>query len=328
MRHFLIAALLLGVTAARAETTQLRLGVQPGLTYLPWIVAQHEGFIEKAAAAAGVPGLTVTWQRFSGGQPMNDALISDSIDVASTGIPSYLALWAKGKGRLAMIGLMSYGYIPIALVTRNPDVKTLADFTDKDRIALPGAKTSIQAIFISMAAEKLYGTADAGHFDSIEVGRAHPDAMAALLGSSEINSHFSIPPYLQAELKRPGMHLVTTPQEIVGSPVSNGVTYLSERFYAANPKVVRAVYEGVVQANALINRDPKAAARIYLEVSGEKTPPDEIETMITLPGTVYDVAPHGVLAVAKFLHRTGFLPAAPNGWKELFLPFVHSEDGS
>jgi NitT/TauT family transport system substrate-binding protein len=110
--------------------------------------------------------------------------------------------------------------------------------------------------------------------------------------------------------------------------VSNGVTYLSERFYAANPKVVKAVYDGVVRANALINRDPKEAARIYLEVSGEKTPPAEIEAIITLPGTVYDVAPHGVLAVAKFLNRTGFLPAAPNGWKELFLPFVHGEDGS
>jgi NitT/TauT family transport system substrate-binding protein len=323
----LLLALFL-VQTVRAETDTLRLGVQPGLTYLPFAVIQHEGLIEKAAAAAGLPGLKVSYNRFSGGPAMNDGLMSDNIDIASTGIPSYLTLWAKARGKLTMRALMSYGYIPIALVTRNPNVKTLADFTDKDRIALPGVKTSVQAIFLGMAAEKLYGPGQSGHFDAWTVTRAHPDGMAAILSNTEINSHFTIPPYLQLELKRPDIHIVATSQEIVGGMVSNGVVYLTERFYQANPKTVGAFYEAMKQSVALINAAPKRAAEIYLKISEERTPIEEIEAMIKAPGVLYDIAPHGTMAVAKFLHRTGMIGAEPNDWKDLFLPLVHGEDGS
>lgn len=323
----LLLALAFGQTA-RAEIDTLRLGVQPGLTYLPFAIVQHERLIEKAAAAAGAPGLKVVYNRFSGGPAMNDGLMSDNIDIASTGIPSYLTLWAKARGRMTVRALMSYGYIPIGLVTRNPDVKTIGDFTDKDRIALPGVKTSLQAIFLGIAAEKLYGPGQSGRFDSLTVTRAHPDGMAALMGNTEINSHFTIPPYLNLELKRSDIHLVATAIDIVGSPVSNGVIYLTERFHKENPKTVGAVYEAVKQAVALIQADPKRAAEMYLKISEERTPVAEIEAMIKAPGSVYDIAPHGTVAIAKFLHRTGMIGSEPKDWKELFLPYVHGEDGS
>jgi NitT/TauT family transport system substrate-binding protein len=110
--------------------------------------------------------------------------------------------------------------------------------------------------------------------------------------------------------------------------VSNGVVYLQDRFVQANPKVVAAVYEGLKQSLALINADPRRAAEIYLQVSGEKTPLEEIQGMITAPGTVYDIAPHGTVPLARFLKRTGVIAAEPTDWKELFLPYVHAEPGS
>ena len=327
-----VMATLVGVclllSTARAETDTLRLGVQPGLTYLPFAVIQHEGLVEKLAAASGVPGLKVTYSRFAGGPAMNDALLADNIDVAITGIPSFLILWSKTRGRNAVRGLTSYGYIPIALITRNPGVKTVADFTEKDRIALPGVKTSLQAIFLAMAAEKAFGSGQSARFDPITVTRAHPDGMAALLSNTEINSHFTIPPYLHIALKRPDIHQVTTAIEIVGSPVSNGVVYLPERFNQANPKIVAALYEAVRQAVALINADPGRAAAMYLQVSGERTPVEEITAMITAPGSVYDTAPHGTVALARFLKRTGVINVEPADWRELFLQYVHSEPGS
>ncbi|MGE4044420.1 MAG: ABC transporter substrate-binding protein [Acetobacteraceae bacterium] len=322
-----LAALCLAFPAL-AETATLRLGVQPGLTYLPFAVVQHEKLVEKMAARSGIGGLQVTYSKFAGGPAMNDALLSGAVDVAITGIPSFLTLWAKSRGQRAIRGLTSYGHIPIALVTRNPNVKTLTDFTDKDRIALPGVKTSLQAIFLAMAAEKLYGPGQSDRFNAITVTRAHPDGMAAILGNTEINSHFTIPPYLQIELKRPDIHLVATAVDIVGSPVSNGVVYLPERFYEANPKVVGALYEAIREAIALINADPVRAAEIYLSVSGERTPVDEIKAMITTPGAVYEVTPRGTMALARFLKRNGYIPAEPADWKELFLPFAHGEPGS
>lgn len=330
MFRFLIAALaVLGLaTAARAETDTLRLGVQRGLTYLPFAVLQHEKLVEKQAEKAGLGPLIVRYNVLSGGPAMNDALLSDSIDVAITGIPSFVALWSKGKGRLAVKGLASYGSMPIMLVSRNPDVKKITDFTDKDRIATPGVKTSLQAIFLSMAAEKAWGLENAHRFDAITVTRGHPDAMAALLGNTEINAHFAVPPYLQLELQRPDIHVVTTSEEIVGSKVSNGTIYLMTRFHEANPRLVGALYEAVKESLALINADPHRAAQGYLAVSGEKTPVKDIEAMITLPGTVWTIAPQGTVAMAGFLKRTGVIASAPSDWKELYLPFVHGEPGS
>lgn len=329
-RHILAALLTFGLAlpAARAETDTLRLGVQPGLSYLPFAVIEHEALIEKAAAAAGMPGLKVSYPRFSGGPAMNDGLLSGNIDIASTGIPSFLALWAKGRGRFVMRGLMSYGSIPITLVTRNPNVRKVADFTDVDRIALPGVKTSVQAIFLGMAAEAAFGPGQAGRLDAITVTRSHPDGLAAMLGNTEINSHFTIQPYLQLELARPDIHPVTTSAEIAGTPVSNGVTYLPDAFWKENPKVVTAVFEAVKQAVAMINADPAGAARMYLDISGERTRPAEVQAMITAPGSIYDITPRGMMAIAKYLHRTGVIGTEPAGWQDLFLPLVLDEPGN
>jgi len=328
MMKYLLIALLLLAAPAWAETGTLNLGVQRGMTYLPFIVMQKEHLVEQQAEKAGIPGLKVTYDVFSGGPAMTDGLLSSSIDVAATGVPSFVALWAKGKGKLAVRGLSSYGTLPIALVTRNPNVHTLADFTDKDRIATPGVKTSTQSIFLRMAAEKMYGLAQVDHFDSITVGRGHPDAMAAMLGGTEINSHFAIPPYLQIELKTPGVHIVTTSDEIAGGTVSNGTIFLFARFAEENPKTVAALYEALKASVALINADTKRAAEDYLAISGEHSTTADIEALIKIPGTIYDVAPHGVVTMAKFLHRTGMVAAEPNDWKEMYLPLVWDQNGS
>ncbi len=329
MRRLFLAALLSAAlfAPARAETDTLNLGVQRGMTYLPWIVMQHEHMVEQQAAAAGMPGLKVTYNVFSGGPAMTDGLLSGAIDVAATGMPSFLALWAKGKGKFAVIGLASYGSMPAVLVTRNPNVRTLADFTDKDRIATPGVKTSTQAIFLQIAAEKLYGFANLNHFDAITVTRGHPDAVAAVLGGTEVNSHFSILPYIRTELAAPGVHAVTNSEEIMGGAVSNGTTFLTTRFATENPKVVAVLYAALKQAVATINADPARAAVDYLAVSGEKTTQAEMVEQITDPGTHFDVAPHGIMVMANFLHRTGVVAAAPKDWKELYLPLVHGENG-
>ena len=100
------------------------------------------------------------------------------------------------------------------------------------------------------------------------------------------------------------------------------------KFAEDNPKVMAAYYAALKEAAAYITADPHRAAEAYLAVSGEKTALAEIEEIIRIPGTTFDVAPHGVTAVAGFLHRTGVIAAEPKDWKELYLPFVHGEPGS
>ena len=47
----------------------------------------------------------------------------------------------------------------MVLMVRNPNIKTIRDFTDKDRIAMPQEKSGPQATVLQMAAEKEWGPA-------------------------------------------------------------------------------------------------------------------------------------------------------------------------
>ena len=69
MIRFLIASFVAAALIApvRPETGQLHLGVQRGMTYLPWIVIQHAPFVAQRAAAAGIPGLKRTLNHLHGG---------------------------------------------------------------------------------------------------------------------------------------------------------------------------------------------------------------------------------------------------------------------
>lgn len=316
----LLATSLVAPTA-RAEVT-LRIGIQPGLTYLPYAVVAQAKLIEAAAKAAGIGDVAVTWRTFSGGNVMNDALIAGDIDIAATGISGFLVLWAKTKGKFTR-ALYSYGHMPFTLVSRNPAVKTLADFTDKDRIAVPAVKVSIQAMYLQMAAERAWGPEKRTALDPLTVGRAHPDAMAGVLGGTEINAHFAVPPFNYIELRDPRMHRVTDTEELLGTPVSNGITYTTEKFYTANPKLVASVYAAMNDAMKIINQDPRRAAELYLANGGEKLPIDDLVMMIHAPGTVWDLKPRGVMRIADFMHRTNQIQTAPTAWKELFFEAAH-----
>src|SRR6185312_3884163 len=99
--------------------------------------------------------------------------------------------------------------MPLYLNTRNPAVKTLKDFTDKDRIALPAVKVSIQAVTLQMAAEQAFGPGQQNKLDQLTVSMKHPDALAALLsGRSEVTAHFGSAPFQYQELEDKRAHRV------------------------------------------------------------------------------------------------------------------------
>ena len=95
-----------------------------------------------------------------------------------------------------------------------------------------------------------------------------------------------------------------------------------------NPKIVRATIAALDDALAFIERDPRSAAKIYLEVSGEKSAVDAIAALITKPGTSYDRTPRGMLRAAQFMHRIGITNAEPTTWKDLFFEEAHDLAGN
>lgn len=116
----------------------------------------HGKMIEKHAKAAGLGDVKVSWFKFTGGNPMNDGLISGNLDIASTGTPAFFTLWAKVRNTLDVRGIAAYSTLPLTLVTLNPKVQSIKDFTEADRIAVPMVKVSTQAIILQMAAEATF----------------------------------------------------------------------------------------------------------------------------------------------------------------------------
>src|SRR5262245_13544288 len=140
-----VAALAAATTTAAAQVPEIRLARQFSMGYLQFNVMEHQQLIEKHARALGIPEIKISWHTFNGPNAMNDALIAGTIDIAAGGTPGLLVLWARTKGTPQEVrGISAMSSQPFLLNTRNPAIKTIADFKDGDRIALPAVKVSVQ----------------------------------------------------------------------------------------------------------------------------------------------------------------------------------------
>ena len=166
--------LLAASLSAQAEG-RIRIAEQFGIVYLLLNVAQEQKLVEKHARAAGIDA-QVEWVKLSGGSAVNDALLSGNIEIAGAGVGPLLTLWDRTRGRQNVKGVASLGNFPYYLVSNNPDVKSIADFTDKDRIALPAVGVSVQSRVLQLASAKLWGDKEFNRLDRISVAVPHPDA--------------------------------------------------------------------------------------------------------------------------------------------------------
>jgi NitT/TauT family transport system substrate-binding protein len=321
-----VVTLLAAVAALPAQALDLRIAKQPGLTYLPTIIMEQNKLIEKHAAEMGIKDLNVTWRMFNSGASFNDSLISGNIDMAVAGTTNLILLWSKTHG--AMKGYAGVGAIPLTLLTRNPNVKTIADFTSEDRIAVPTVKLSSQAIVLQMAAEKAFGLAGRDRINALTVSMGHPDGVIAMQNkNAQITSHFTMSPYAEMELKQPGVHKLFTSNEILGGPMSIAIIFGSVKFHDENPKVVAALNAALDEALALIAKDKTAAAEVYIRATKDKTPLPEMVAMLNGPDMLYSKTPYGVMKTAAYFAHAGYIQQAPKDWKELFFPETHNLNG-
>ena len=313
--------------AARAEVSAIKVAEQFGISYLPLMLMEEGKLIEKHAKAAGVD-VSVAWVKFAGGNVMNDAIISGDLAFASGGVAPLVTIWSRTRGSLDVKAVSAINSMPIYLNTRNPAVKTIKDFTDKDRIALPGVKSSIQAVTLQMAVEKEFGPGNFAKLDSLTVTRSHPDAQAALLSNTEINSHFSSPPFQYQQLRRPDIHTVLNSYDVLGGATTFNLVWTSAKFVRENPKVYAAFVKALEEAIATINDNKPAAAEAYLRISKDKDSTAEILAMLNDPKIVFTMTPQNVVRYSEFMHKVGSIKVKPDSWKDLFFPNAHNLPGS
>jgi NitT/TauT family transport system substrate-binding protein len=321
------SATFLASAPSHAEVKELRIAKQPGLVYLPAIIVEGRGLVEKHAKAAGLGDLKVSWVTFAGGGASTDALLAGNVEMVASGSTNLLLLWDKTKGGVK--GVAATGATPMMLLTNNPDVKKLSDYTDKSRIAVPTIKLSAQATALQIAAEKEFGKAGIDRFNAMTVQMSHPDALIQLQNKSgSIDSHFSLPPYQNIELKLPGVHSVLNTKDVYGGPVSNSVVFATTKFHDENPKVFKVFLDAMKEAEELFKNDKKQAAQIYLEVSKDKISPEELVAILEVPDMIFSVTPYGTGKVADFMSKVGYIKTKPASWKDYFFSELHDLPGS
>ena len=327
-RTALAVALFAVAALARAEMSEINVAQQYGISYLPLMIIEDQKLIEKHAKAAGVD-VKVGWAKFAGGNVMNDALLSNSLQFASGGVGPLVTIWARTRGNLDVKAVSAINSMPLYLNTRNPAVKTIKDFTEKDKIALPAVKVSIQAVTLQMAAEQAFGEGQQNKLDPLTVTMSHPDGQTALLsGASEVTAHFSSPPFQYQQLKTPGIRTVLTSYDVLGGPATFNVVWTTSKFRAENPRLYDAFVKALDEATAIINRDKKAAAETYLRLAKGKDSVADILAMLNDPAIVYTTTPQNVMKYVNFMAKVGSIKVRPDSWKDLFFPNAHGLPGS
>jgi NitT/TauT family transport system substrate-binding protein len=331
-RRATIAGAVAGLAArgARADAaTQLRISHGYSTGYLPLMVMRDQGLIEKHAAQIGPGKLTVEWQIADGGNNINDAMLAGALDIAGIGIPGFLVLRDRTLGRRQeMIGISALDSGALWLNTINPRIKSLADYTPHDRIAVPGIKTSYAAVVLEMAVAKRFGIENYAKLDPLTVGLPHPEAYAAMMSAkTEITSHLASPPFSYQELKNPAVHRVLSTAEVLGT-MSILLTMTQRRFAEANPGIMGAFLAAQEEANGFITSDPEGAVTAYTKASRLKVPREELLAMLADPENAHSTTPYGSLTYASFLAQTGVLKSKPAAWTDLFLPALHDRKGS
>jgi NitT/TauT family transport system substrate-binding protein len=307
----LLVALALTAGTARAEVNEIKITKQPGLLFTPMLLMEQHKLVEKHASQAGLPELKASWVTIMSGGANNDALLSGSVHITTSGVTNMLLLWGKTNGDVKAITGVSG--LPFKLVTRNPNIKTIKDYTASDRIAVPTVRQSIQAITLGIALQKAY---------------ADDKANEKLLSNQVTMSHFASSPFQEIALRNPGIHVVLESRDALGGDCHVALAYATTKFYEENPKTVRVFLAAYEEAVGMIKNDPKGSAQTYLAMVKERATAEEVEQLLQQPGAIFQAAPVRTMVYAEYMAKAGFIKPMPKSWKDYFFALLHDREGS
>jgi len=316
--------------AAAAQAPEIRFARQFSMGYLQFNIMERHQLLEKQAKAAGLAEVKVVWATFNSPAAMNDALLSGSVDIVSGGVPGLLTIWARTQGSAnAIKGVAAFSSQPILLNTSNPKIVAITDYTDKDKIALPAVKVSVQAMMLQMAAAKAWGQANYAKLDPITVGMSPPDSTIALLSdSTDITSVFGVPPFQYQQLEKPGVHTVLNSYEVFGGPHTFTVAWTSSQFRDKNPALYKALIAAFAEATEMLKADVRPASQYWIDNVKSKLTVEKVAEIASGKEVKWTMVPENTMKYAEFMHAVGSIKMKPSSWQDLFFPEVHNLPGS
>ena len=301
-----------------------------GVGFLPLLVMEKHGLIEKHAREAGLENVSVRWIDLGGPSVVNDALLSGAADYTAAGPPAFITLWDRTHGSVDVEGVAAMTSLPMYLNTRKEHLRTLDDLRPDDKIAVTAIKVSIPALVMQMYAAQKYGGGEATRFDKYTVSMTHPDAVIALLsGAAGISAHFTSPPFHQRERKDAQTRTILTTDDVMGGSTTFTMLATTRKFKEENPQAYTAVLRALDEANRLIVSDRRSAASLLLASTPDSGfSIDETVLMLEDPAIRFTTTPENVKKYADFMHDTGSIKNRPATWKDLFFSDIHAVPGS
>jgi NitT/TauT family transport system substrate-binding protein len=327
---FSMAAALAGaaLTAPAYAEGTIRIVEQFGISYLPFHVIRDQQLIEKHGEAEGLD-IEVEWTQLGGGAAANDALLSGSVDIVSAGVGPLLTIWDRTKGNAEVKGIASGIHAPFYLVTNNPEVNSIADLTEADKIALPSVGVSVQARTLQIAAAKEFGQENYDQLDAYTVTLPHPDATQALISNSgNITTHFSSVPFQNQALENPNVRKILDSYEVLGGPATSVAIYTTSAYREENPQTYAAFLAALEEAAAWIEANKEEAADTFIRVNDSNLSKEFILSILNDPQISFDPTPLRTEVYADFLHEIGAIENEAESWKDYFFEDIHELAGS
>jgi len=293
-----------GCTKKETAKKSITIAVQYGLPYGPLEIMKEKKLLEK-----NMPGIQVNWVQLSNTTAIREAMLAGKADVGFMAIPPFLIGLDKGMDWKIATGLSSSR---TGLITNKASIKSIKDFTNSDKIALP-QPGSVQHILLSMECEKVFR--DAHKLDNLIVSMSHPDGMNALIAKGDISAHFSSSPYLEKELAVGGMKEILKSYEAFGADFTFIAGVATKKFHDNNADVYEAFVKSVGEATAYINKDPEKAASEL--ASAYNITPEEVLKYIKTEGNSYSTEVKGVPEFMSFMERNGYISKKFNA-KEIY----------
>lgn len=310
-----------GAATVQAETLRIAGGV--GVLFAPIQIMKQAELVEKHAKVAG-KDLTLEMLSFPSGSAVTDALLSGNVDIVAAGVSNALLLWSRTGGDVKAIAAVSG--TKSVLVSKDPEVKTLKDFKETNRISVTSLKISNQAIYLQMALDKEFG--EPTKFDPMMVQLGFSDGVQAMLNpKGPTDAMFAGPPYYQQLLKQPGMHPVLTTLDVAGT-TTNLLAFTTTAYHDAHPEELKIFLAALGEAQELIRTDPHKAAELYLASTKEKFSADELAAIFKEDGNIFQSLPLGVHQTAAFMAKIGLIKTNPDTWRDFFFPDLQSLEGA
>jgi len=293
MAVVILALILVLSGCGKKEKTTLSIAQQFGIAYAPLNIMEEMGMLEDK-----LPDMKIEWVRFGGPTGIREAMLNGEVDFGFMGVGPVLVGISNGMEWKYATGISAN---EVALVTDNPDVHALTDFTEQDRIAIlsPGCT---QYILLCMLGKEQLGEATA--LDHQLVSMSHPDAMNALIADTEVTAHFATPPYLQEELKQ-GMHVVANGEDIVGGQFTFISGVAMTEFHEEYPELYNVFIETLNEAIDYINENPEEAIKVLAPLYGITE--TELREQMGYGGTIYTNALENVAPIKKAMYEMGYI---------------------